>query len=380
MDDRQGFRSRVFPRVFSLALWTVVFLSACGTGENSDTHPKIYKDYVLAVVSGSNWIASFSFDRGTGSLTPADTATLPPGLGLRSIAIGPEGKFAYVVGHITTNIYAFSIDPITGELAPIPGSSFWAGVTPSRIMVGPSRRFAYVTSGEDGQITAHAIDAETGALRMTSGSPFDAPGSPAEMVIEPTEKYAFVMCAGPNIVVTYAIDGVTGALTPAAVPPVSVGTSPWAIALHPEGKFLYVVNEESDNVSAFSIDAATGALNEVAGSPFDDPAFNAFSPSDIGIDPSGRWAYVVNGSQSVSVFNIDGATGALTLCATQMMLFDSPNKVVIDPLGEYACISYFRPDGYVLSYSIVSSGLLSGAGGFMVGDYPRDVVFTRIAQ
>jgi 6-phosphogluconolactonase len=380
MGDRQISPGRSFSGVLGLAILAACCFTACQGGEDGNHPPKIYKDYVLTVVSGSHWIASFSFDRDTGTLTPAGTASLPSGLGLRSIAIGPEGKFAYVVGYITTGIYAFSIEPLTGELKPIPGSSFWAGVTPRRIMVGPSRRFAYVVSGVDEQITAHIIDPETGALRMTSGSPFDVPGTPLEMVIDPLEKFAFVLRSDPDSVATYAIDAGTGALTPAAVPSPGVGTNPWAIAMHPTGKFLYVANEGSDDVSAFSIDAATGALTEVAGSPFEDPAFNAFFPSDIAVDLSGRWAYVVNGSQTVSVFDIDGATGALTLHATQEMLFDSPNTVAIDPLGEYACIAYFRPDGYVLSYNIVSTGLLSGAGGFMVGDYPSDVAFARIAQ
>jgi len=41
---------------------------------------------------------------------------------------------------------------------------------------------------------------------------------------------------------------------------VPAGLSPTSIAIDPSGKFAYVANAGSNNVSMYSIDAATGAL------------------------------------------------------------------------------------------------------------------------
>jgi YVTN family beta-propeller protein len=41
---------------------------------------------------------------------------------------------------------------------------------------------------------------------------------------------------------------------------VATGTYPTSIAVHPSGKFAYVTNSGSNDVSTYSIDGATGVL------------------------------------------------------------------------------------------------------------------------
>ena len=63
-----------------------------------------------------------------------------------------------------------------------------------------------------------------------------------------------------------SIDPSTGALTPMAGSPFffqSGGNMPTFIALDPSGKFAYVIN--NGMVVAFAIDAATGALSVIGG-------------------------------------------------------------------------------------------------------------------
>jgi 6-phosphogluconolactonase len=40
------------------------------------------------------------------------------------------------------------------------------------------------------------------------------------------------------------------------------------VAIDPTGKFAYVVNDSSNDVSAYTIEASSGALTQVQGSPF----------------------------------------------------------------------------------------------------------------
>ena len=75
--------------------------------------------------------------------------------------------------------------------------------------------------------------------------------------------------------------------------------------------FVYVANSGSNNVSAYTIDGATGALTAVPGSPFPADA----GPFSVTVDPTGQFLYVANlnpSSNNVSAYTIDGATGALT--------------------------------------------------------------------
>jgi YVTN family beta-propeller protein len=56
----------------------------------------------------------------------------------------------------------------------------------------------------------------------------------------------------------YTVDATTGGLTPSGS--IATGLSPTSIAIHPSGKFAYVTNSGSNSVSMYSIDSATGAL------------------------------------------------------------------------------------------------------------------------
>src|SRR5260370_29781003 len=55
-------------------------------------------------------------------------------------------------------------------------------------------------------------------------------------------------------------------------------------------EFAYVVNNGSNSVSIYSVDSNTGVLTKVGGSQF--PAGSR--PESVAVDPSGRFAYVVN--------------------------------------------------------------------------------------
>ncbi|MFZ0710172.1 MAG: beta-propeller fold lactonase family protein, partial [Terrimicrobiaceae bacterium] len=73
-------------------------------------------------------------------------------------------------------------------------------------------------------------------------------------------------------------------------------------------QFVYVANGGGSNdVSAYRL-GEDGALTPVPGSPF--PAGNL--PASVAVDPTGKFAYVVNeGGNNVSAYRI-GKNGALT--------------------------------------------------------------------
>jgi YVTN family beta-propeller protein len=98
---------------------------------------------------------------------------------------------------------------------------------------------------------------------------------------------------------------------------------PQSIAVDPSGKFAYVLNgggSVAAYVSMYTINATTGALTSI-GPPVSTDGFGLY-PGVITVDPTGKFAYAINegdpwgyedgANGSVEMYTIDATTGALT--------------------------------------------------------------------
>jgi len=130
--------------------------------------------------------------------------------------------------------------------------------------------------------------------------------------------FVYVASLGePGNVSAYAIDATTGALTPVSGSPFPAGLNSRSVAVDPTGHFAYVVNgssalDFSGSISAYTIDPETGALTQVPGSPV--PVGG--QPSSVAADPTGEFVYVAGGPGAgprggVSGYRIDKKSGAL---------------------------------------------------------------------
>ena len=97
----------------------------------------------------------------------------------------------------------------------------------------------------------------------------DFPVSRASAVaIHPSGRYIyFTQIGGLNRVVAYTIDGATGLMT-ATGDVQATGANPVAMTIEASGSYAYVTNGAGNSVSVYRIDPATGALTAVVGSPF----------------------------------------------------------------------------------------------------------------
>ncbi len=120
-------------------------------------------------------------------------------------------------------------------------------------------------------------------------------------------QFAYVANGGgSNNVSAYSI-GENGALTAIPGSPFAAGNLPSSVVVDPSARFAYVVNEGGNNVSAYTIDK-NGALTPIPGSPFAAET----DPHEVAVDPAGKFAYVTNAvSNNVSAYRI-GENGALT--------------------------------------------------------------------
>lgn len=146
--------------------------------------------------------------------------------------------------------------------------------------------------------------------------------------------------------------------------------------------FVYVANEGTNNVSAYTIDGATGALTAAPGSPF--PAGSA--PISVAVDPTGKFAFAANcgaayfclggGPGNVSAYTIDGTTGSLSAVpGSPFPAGSNPVTATVDPTSRFIYVVNFGSNN-VSAYTIDgTTGSLSAVPGspFPAGSAPISV-------
>jgi DNA-binding beta-propeller fold protein YncE len=243
----------------------------------------------------------------TGTIqAPCEPPPSPGSCAPWSLAVHPSGKFVYVAnegGFTPTSVSMYAINATTGDLILI--GTIAADGRAVAVAVDPSGKFAYVADGGDNSdgskgvnVSMYTIDAATGVL--TSIGKIAAGLSPSSIAIHPNGKFVYVGNSGSNDLSIYTIDATTGKLTLTGTVAGILG-----ILIHPSGKFGYV------GTSIYTIDTTKGALT------FAGTTGAGSSPGPSTIHPSGKFAYGMDhNSNTVFMYNIDAATGSLTLIGT----------------------------------------------------------------
>ncbi len=341
-------------------------------------------------VAGTAVVTVFNPGPG-GGLSNSLTFTITTGaVDPQSIAIDPTGKFAYVLnggcsGGIGGYVSMYTINPATGALTSI-GPPVWTydADTPGSMTVDPSGKFVYVANPGDpwspdaGSVSMYSINATTGALTYTGILNGDCPGLcfPSSVSVDPSGKFAYVASGGaafPFAIEMYTIDATTGAL--ALIGTVAAGGYPQAAAADPAGKFIYVVTASATagspgSVSAYAIKAMTGALTSTG------TIAAGEDPVAVAVDPSGKFAYVVNANfgsaGNVYMYAIDATTGALKSMGT-IAAGKDPLSIALDPASKFAYVTNYNSND-VSMYSINSTtGSLTLIGTVAAGLSPSAI-------
>ena len=119
------------------------------------------------------------------------------------------------------------------------------------------------------------------------------------------------------------------------------------MVMHSNGKFVFVANQGSNSISVFSVDGSTGLLTEITGSPF----ATAAGPS--GLAMTGNTLFVANqGAGTVSVYTVDQASGNLTQAAgSPFAAGTSPTALDVDSSGKFLYVADLATNS-VLAFSI----------------------------
>lgn len=201
---------------------------------------------------------------------------------------------------------------------------------------------------------------------------------------------SFVFPQGVPPGVTYDVTVQTQPNTPPQICRVSHGTGIMpdasvtniAIQCVAPGKYLFAVvpvdtAAGTGSVAAFTIDPTSGELTAVAGSPY---ATSQSHPSDIAIDPSGRYLYTANaGSDNVST-DLIGAGGSVTLDFSVAATGAPPGStnansplsvaVVRDGASLYVGSAVSGAKGAIEAYALNGGVLSPAAGTLAASTYP----------
>jgi uncharacterized repeat protein (TIGR02543 family) len=237
--------------------------------------------------------------------------------------------------------------------------------------------YAYTANNEQGyagSISQYTIGPNGALTPMFTAKVSTGGNDPRYIAADLLGKYIYVSNITSNTVSQFAI-GPDGSLTPMSTPIVLMGDVtggklyyPSGIAVNPTSQYAYVALQEKSRVNQYSM-GADGTLSALTPSTVvsGDTANGGNGPVSIAIDPSGKWAYVANGSSNtLSQYSIgaDGTFSALTpfLVATGGKTgagSASDVKIASTSSGEYVYVAnYF--DGTIAQYSInPTTGILS---------------------
>ena len=259
-------------------------------------------------------------------------------------------------------------------------------VDPQSIAVDPAGKFAYVASSgcdAQGYVSMYTINPATGALASIGPSvPTDEEGTDS-VAVHPSGKFAYVASSGNvfdidnGTVAMYTINATTGALT--SIEGGISGENPNiccfnSVTVDPSGKFAYVPNGGGGStiISMYTINGTTGALTSLG------PIAAGGFPTSVAVDPSGKFVYVANqngtpgSAGNVAMFTINATTGALTSIGTIAAGTD-PGSVTVDPTGKFSYVANSGSNDVSMYTINTTTGALASIGTIAAGTGPGSV-------
>lgn len=303
--------------------------TSSGTGGGDPGRPFAY------VGCGDDKIRVFEVDPDTAAFTAA--GEFDGGSNPSFLAFSPDKKMLYAVNESSSEISSFAIDQSTGALT-FKNKVSSNGDGPAHVAVDATGKFVFAANYGGGTMTMidTLADGSLGSDPVTIAS-----GSHShEVVLDPSNAFVFVPVLGNDAVAQLVFDSGAGTLVPNDVPeaPVANGAGPRHMVFHPTAPFAYVIDETDDTMVAASFDATTGRITPFQTVSTLPDGFDGDNNTcaEVAFGKSGRFLYGSNrGHDSIVIFDVDPATGMMTLVGHQPTDGQTPRHFSIDPSGKF---------------------------------------------
>jgi trimeric autotransporter adhesin len=290
----------------------------------------------------------------------AVTATLCTLSGSAAVIIGPPtAQFLRVLPDSPSVAVGQTVD-FTAEVINTDGTSAVIGpVPPSQVTwTSGTATVASILSRASNDGLASALTAGTSVITASMGTaPNVLTGTTTLTVAAAVARFAYVANNTDSSISGYAPHASNGGFTPFGK---TLANLPQQVIVHPSGLFLYSFNGDS-SISVYNIDSGTGALTD-SGLPA--TTFGGTSTGNHAvIDPSGRWLYAVdNGLTNVFFFVINQGTGKLTLVSSTATTGAGPLDVLITPNDKFLYVIN-NGGNSVSAFSVGATGALTSITG-----------------
>jgi len=195
-----------------------------GSGSNKERQEKPHvhfstltpdEKYLCAIDLGIDKLIIYTLDKGI--LSKHKEVALRPGCGPRHMDFHTNGKFAYIVTELSSEVIVLEYDALKGDfkelqyISALP-SDFKGESLGSAIHISLDGRYLYASNRGHDSIAVFKIDSSTGKLTFLSHTSTDGK-HPRDFNIDPIGKFLIAANRDTNNVVSFLIDKVSGKLT-----------------------------------------------------------------------------------------------------------------------------------------------------------------------
>jgi 6-phosphogluconolactonase len=290
------------------------------------------------------------------------------------LTISPDKKYLFAVGENGGtaarpfgSVASFSIGE-RGKLTKINEVSAY-GVASCHISTDKSGKFAFIANYVSGDVLSYGINAD-GSLTDSIcrlKHPGNAPN--AHMILPAPDGSIWSVDKGSDAIFGYDLDA-KGRLKPKFTMPTSIGCGPRHLDFHPtiKGRFA-VVNELSCSIWIGQMDEKTGDITILdtistllAGLPVNSTC------ADIHWHPNGRRIYASNrnGFDSIAGFEVEAATGKISLLDIVSSHGKIPRSFLVTPDGKWMLVANQNSSNVVVFKVDEADGKINPFGEYRV--------------
>ncbi|MFT8320561.1 MAG: lactonase family protein [Bacillus sp. (in: firmicutes)] len=171
--------------------------------------------YVVSVDLGIDRLDTYKLSEGV--LKEVNSLSVKPGSGPRHIAFHPNGKFAYVMTELSSEVIALSYDAETGSFEQLQYIStipidFTENNQGSAIHVSSDGKFVYAANRGHHTISIFSVNPDTGQLVFVDHTSTEGVW-PRDFILDPTEQFLIASNEQSDTLTLFQRDPGTGKLT-----------------------------------------------------------------------------------------------------------------------------------------------------------------------